>query len=58
MPAVSVPAGLTSEGLPVGLQLVAGALQDFELLAIAQVLEDLLPVETTPPVARSLELVR
>jgi aspartyl-tRNA(Asn)/glutamyl-tRNA(Gln) amidotransferase subunit A len=58
VPAVSVPAGLTSDGLPVGLQLVAGALQDFQLLAIAQVLEDLLPVETTPPVVRSLELVR
>jgi aspartyl-tRNA(Asn)/glutamyl-tRNA(Gln) amidotransferase subunit A len=58
VPAISVPAGLSSEGLPVGLQLVAGALQDFKLLAISQVLEDLLPVETTPPVARSLELVR
>jgi aspartyl-tRNA(Asn)/glutamyl-tRNA(Gln) amidotransferase subunit A len=58
VPAVSVPAGLTGEGLAVGLQLVAGALQDFELLAIARSLEDLLPVETTPPVVRSLELVR
>jgi aspartyl-tRNA(Asn)/glutamyl-tRNA(Gln) amidotransferase subunit A len=58
VPAVSLPAGLTSEGLPVGLQLVAGALQDFRLLAIAQVLESLMSVETTPPVVRSLELVR
>jgi aspartyl-tRNA(Asn)/glutamyl-tRNA(Gln) amidotransferase subunit A len=57
VPALSVPAGVTDEGLPVGLQLVAGALQDFKLLAIGQVVEDLLSVETTPPVARALELV-
>jgi aspartyl-tRNA(Asn)/glutamyl-tRNA(Gln) amidotransferase subunit A len=58
VPAVSLPAGLTTDGLPVGLQLVAGALQDFKLLAIARVLESLVAVETTPPVARELELAR
>jgi aspartyl-tRNA(Asn)/glutamyl-tRNA(Gln) amidotransferase subunit A len=58
VPAVSLPAGLTGEGLPVGLQLVAGALRDFELLEIARVLEALVSFETTPPVARSLEMAR
>jgi hypothetical protein len=40
------------------LQLVAGALQDFKLLAIGQVVENLVSVETVPPVARTLELVK
>jgi aspartyl-tRNA(Asn)/glutamyl-tRNA(Gln) amidotransferase subunit A len=58
VPAISLPAGLTTDGLPVGLQLAAGALRDFELLEIARVLEGLNSVETTPPVARALEMAR
>ncbi len=39
LPAVSVPAGRTAEGLPVGVQLLAPALQEARLLAVAAELE-------------------
>ena len=38
-PAISLPAGFTSEGWPVGLQIVAAANQERELLAVAGALE-------------------
>lgn len=40
LPAVSVPSGLTAEGLPVGVQLMAPMFDEATLLAAAQVLED------------------
>jgi len=36
LPALSFPAGFTANGLPVGMELLTGFLQDAELLAIAQ----------------------
>jgi aspartyl-tRNA(Asn)/glutamyl-tRNA(Gln) amidotransferase subunit A len=39
VPAISVPCGYTSAGLPVGAQLVAGPFEDARLLAIAAALE-------------------
>ncbi|MFI1913349.1 amidase [Nocardia sp. NPDC020380] len=42
-PAVSVPAGLTTSGLPVGLQLVGGMHADALVLAVARQLEQLNP---------------
>jgi len=41
-PAISIPCGQTAAGLPVGLQLVAGAGQDGRLLQIAQACEAIL----------------
>lgn len=38
-PAASIPAGLTSNGLPVGLQIVAGAHEDALLFAAASAYE-------------------
>ncbi len=38
-PAVSVPAGFTPEGLPVGLQIVGRAQQDFSVLQLAHAYE-------------------
>ena len=38
-PAVSVPAGFTSEGLPVGIQIVGRAQQDFSALLLAHAYE-------------------
>jgi amidase len=35
-PTISVPGGFSSSGLPVGVQIVAGARQDRKLLAIAE----------------------
>jgi len=39
LPAISVPAGFTPEGLPVGIQIVGRAAQDFSVLRIARAFE-------------------
>ena len=39
LPAISVPAGFTDEGLPVGLQLAANAFKEHELLQLAYIYE-------------------
>jgi len=53
LPAISVPAGFSSEGLPVGMELLGSFLQDTRLVAIAFKIESLLgarrPPITTPP---------
>jgi aspartyl-tRNA(Asn)/glutamyl-tRNA(Gln) amidotransferase subunit A len=41
-PAISLPAGVDSEGLPVGLQLMAPQRKDSELLALAKKVEEVL----------------
>jgi Asp-tRNA(Asn)/Glu-tRNA(Gln) amidotransferase A subunit family amidase len=49
-PAVSVPAGFTADGLPVGLQLVGGYGTDDRLLSIAGAVAGvLLPEPVRPP---------
>lgn len=48
-PALSVPAGFTSEGLPVGLQVVTPRFADVEALAIGAALEQLCPWATRRP---------
>jgi amidase len=49
-PALSLPCGLTSTGLPVGLQMVAPPHGDARLLAGAKVLEDILALRGTTPI--------
>ena len=39
LPAISVPAGFTSEGLPVGIQLIGKSRSDADLLALAKAME-------------------
>lgn len=48
-PALSVPVGFTSGGLPVGLELLGPELSDARLLAIGYVLEQLTPQRKPPP---------
>lgn len=50
-PAASMPCGLDSQGLPVGLHLVAGKYQDLKVLHAAQLLERYLPPLTPPGMA-------
>ncbi|KIZ35087.1 MULTISPECIES: amidase family protein [Rhodopseudomonas] len=49
-PALSLPCGFTSRGLPVGLQMVAPPRADARLLAGAAVLEDILGLRGTTPI--------
>jgi amidase len=51
-PAVSVPAGFTADGLPVGLQLVARYGTDDRLLSIAGAVAGVLLPETASPPGR------
>jgi Asp-tRNA(Asn)/Glu-tRNA(Gln) amidotransferase A subunit family amidase len=53
-PAISVPAGLTSEGLPVGLQIVARRWRDDVALRLGRVLEGARPwrLDPVPPSVR------
>jgi amidase len=39
LPAISIPGGWSSDGLPVGLQIVAGPRRELDLLAFAEMLE-------------------
>jgi len=49
-PALSLPCGFTSTGLPVGLQIVAAPRGEARLLAGARVLEDVLGLRGTTPI--------
>jgi amidase len=49
-PAISIPAGFTAEGLPVGLQIVAPPRAEARLLAGAKLLEGLLGLKDTMPI--------
>lgn len=55
LPALSMPVGFTSNGLPVGLELLGGFLQDAELLAIAQPYESALSSRRAPSTTPALE---
>src|SRR5690349_10380100 len=43
VPAISVPCGASPEGLPIGLQLVAGEGREHHLVALAALVERILP---------------
>jgi amidase len=49
-PALSMPCGFTTSGLPVGLQVVARPRAEAELLAGAKALEDILGLRGTTPI--------
>ena len=48
MPSVTVPSGLTTSGLPLGIQLVSGAFTESALLAAAAWCEDVLDHTPAP----------
>jgi mandelamide amidase len=50
IPGLSLPAGLTKAGLPVGIAIDAPENSDHQLLAIGQALETVLPRLPTPPI--------
>ncbi|RSL92354.1 hypothetical protein CEP52_013845 [Fusarium oligoseptatum] len=49
LPAISVPAGLTKDGLPVGIELVGLEYQEQHLLELAYGVESLVQARTCPP---------
>jgi amidase len=49
-PALSLPAGFTAKGLPVGLQIVAPPRAEARLLAGAKLLEDILGLQASVPI--------
>jgi aspartyl-tRNA(Asn)/glutamyl-tRNA(Gln) amidotransferase subunit A len=52
IPAISVPCGFTSAGLPVGLQLIGAVTDELLLLRIAHRLEEFNPQSKRPPIAK------
>jgi amidase len=48
LPAGSVPAGLTSDGLPVGLQIVAPRFEEPLILSVAKIVQALNPIGWPP----------
>ena len=53
LPSTVVPVGLTSGGVPVGIQVVGPYLGDRTTLEFARYLESLLGGYTVPPIAQS-----
>src|SRR5487761_1916773 len=49
LPGIAVPAGLSSEGLPLGLQLIGRPFDEAGLFALASVIEQSAPKITLPP---------
>ena len=50
LPAITIPSGLSGEGLPLGIQLAAAPFQEETLLAAARWCEEVLDVSLVPPV--------
>jgi len=54
LPALSMPVGFTTSGLPVGLELLGGFLRDAELLALAQAYESAMDSRRAPSTTPAL----
>ena len=48
VPAASVPAGLDSRGLPVGLQIACPRFQEATVLGLARILQERIPMPAVP----------
>jgi aspartyl-tRNA(Asn)/glutamyl-tRNA(Gln) amidotransferase subunit A len=51
LPAISVPCGFDSQGLPIGLQLITGVLEEAKLLQVAHQYEQAALVMQSRPAA-------
>ncbi|MFM9072030.1 MAG: amidase family protein, partial [Cyanobium sp.] len=51
LPAINVPCGFDDQGLPIGLQLIAGVLEEGKLLQVAHHYEQAAAVMTNRPAA-------
>ena len=49
IPAITIPSGLSSDGMPLGIQLAAGHYREARLLEAAGWCEKVLEVSLTPP---------
>jgi aspartyl-tRNA(Asn)/glutamyl-tRNA(Gln) amidotransferase subunit A len=49
VPGLSLPCGLSSDGLPIGIQLIGGWFEEAQLLRVAHNLEQALEFNSTPP---------
>jgi amidase len=49
LPAASVPAGMTRDRLPVGLQIVGARFEEPRILALAKVIQQMVPIGFPPP---------
>ena len=50
VPAISLPCGLDEDGLPIGIQLTAAALDEPTVLRVAHALESDLELDLRPPI--------
>jgi aspartyl-tRNA(Asn)/glutamyl-tRNA(Gln) amidotransferase subunit A len=50
VPGISIPCGLTSNGLPIGIQLIGRHFQEASLLAAAHALEQAVGFNYSPPI--------
>ena len=53
LPAGSVPAGMTSDGLPVGLQIIAPRFEEPRILSLAKIVQQMNPIGWPPEAVRS-----
>jgi aspartyl-tRNA(Asn)/glutamyl-tRNA(Gln) amidotransferase subunit A len=49
LPSISIPAGLSADGLPVGIQIMGSAFRDHDLLAVAREVEKRVAFHAKPP---------
>jgi aspartyl-tRNA(Asn)/glutamyl-tRNA(Gln) amidotransferase subunit A len=54
VPGISLPCGLTSNGLPIGVQLIGRQFDEAVLLRAARNLEQVLGFDSTPPAVRDI----
>ena len=52
LPALSVPCGFSTDGLPVGIQIIGGFQKDLEVLSLGQIFEKAINLNNPPKLVR------